>query len=155
VAFVTGVVTRFLGTQMGAGVNMWTAYRNLKIVGLTAPYTAFADSWAKLYKQRAFSEALRTTWFTGAIPRGLVSERVLKQPYKYMYTYTVGYRDLVTGDYRTEATSLYSNQWMTREEASERIISKVMVSEDESGVTKHETPTVMLRLAEHNVAMEW
>lgn len=154
-AFVTGVITKFVGTQMGAGVNLWTAYRNLKMVGLAAPYTAFADTWAKLYKQRVFSQALRTTWFTGAIPQGLMSERVLKQPYKYLYTYTVGMHDRETGAYHQEKMSLYSNQWMSREEASERVISKQQASEEEYGGAKYTSPTVLLDLAEHNVAMEW
>jgi len=154
-AFVTGVVTKFLGIQMGAGVNMWTAYRNLKISGLTAPYTAFADTWAQLYKQRAFSQALKTTWFTGMIPSDLISERVLKQPYKYLYTYTVGLRDFETGAYRSERMSLYSNQWMSREEASERVISKQAASEEDYGGDKYGAVSVNLELAEHNIAMEW
>ena len=154
-AFVTGVITKFVGMQMGAGVNLWTAYRNLKISGLAAPYTAFADTWAQLYKQRAFSQALRTTWFTGAIPKGLMNERILKQPYKYLYTFNVGMMDKETGAYRSERMYLYSNQWMSREEASERVISKQAASERDYGGDKYSAVSVGLELAEHNRAMNW
>ncbi len=154
-AFVTGVITKFVGTQMTAGVNLWTAYRNLKAVGLAAPYAAFADTWEKLYRQRAFSQALRTTWFVGTTPQSLISERVLKQPYKYLYTYTVGLMDRETGAYRSERMSLYSNQWMSREEASERVISKQAASEEVYGGEHYGAVSVRMDLLEHNIAMEW
>lgn len=154
-AFVTGVVTRFIGAQMGAGVNLWTGYRNLKTAGLIAPYTAFADSWAKLYRQRAFSSALKTTWFTGRVPRRLISEVVLKQPYKYKYTYTMRLTDRETGVVRTERMSLYSNHYMSREEAIEDIISKQAASKEEYGGKKYTFRNAELDLVEHNQAMEW
>lgn len=151
--WVSGIVSGYIKSQIGVGVGMTASHRGLRALGLVAPWADFVGSWKRQFAIGRVSHALRTTWVPELIPRRLMYETPLKQPYKYSYEYTVGTVDKDTGLLSHRDVSLYSNQQMSREEANVRIMSKLMVGEGGWYETNWYVHSVKLNLVSHNIAM--
>lgn len=153
--WVSGVVRKYIKSQIFLGAGMSSSFRGLEAYGLYSIWKDFVGSWKSMFEISRVSHALRTTWYPKLIPRDLMYETPLKQAYKYSYEYTVGTVDKDTGGLSHREVSLYSNQQMSREEANVRIISKLMVGEGGWYETNWYVHSVKLNLVSHNIAMDY